>query len=822
MNFDKLMVNEKLGNTEIDFLKTFSKSCQRTILGMIKTSQSGHPGGACSSLDFLAALYGFRITQTNEKLVVSNGHISPAMYAVLAECGAVNKDEVINTFRQLNSKFEGHVSRHVPGIYFGTGPLGVGISAACGFAVAEKKNKKLKNKISIVRHGKAKHNELNILSSGFELQKNHGLLEESKPLLAKEAEKYKDFDLIISSPFRRTLETAEFFAKTSNCEITTDERLVEIDNGDLDGKDSSEFAKLKTTVATKPMPNGESYADVLERVLEFIYEIDEKYENKKILIVSHGVPTETATDFFAGKPLQVPKKCIQKGKVFSLNNQNKKVFCTIGDGELQEGQVHEAALFAAGKNLDNLTVFVDYNRVQLTGPLDEILPINCAEFFRSKDWNVLEIDGHNYAELWEAINFQSKNGKPVAIIGTTIMGKGIELMEKDGRELKSTWHGKTPKPDEIDNILANDDNLKLSDKELETLELFKKERNFQPAANEFFKFGEKNNEINTSEPVLYAKDELTDCRSAYGQALLSLAKNNKNVLASTADLGGSVMTKFVKTELPNQFIEFGITEQNMVSVCGGLSLANFDNKKNWVPFCSTFGAFMSSRAKDQARVNDINQCNVKMVSTHCGLSVGEDGPTHQAIDDMGSFLGFFNTGVIEPADPNHCDRIIRFVASTFGNFYVRMGRAKLSVLTKENGDILFDKDYKYKYGKTDVLKTGEKITIVATGAAVHEAKKAVEISGIDAEIIIASSIKQFDKTLKDSITKTGKVLTVEDHNAKSGLGSAVALFCAEEGLKLDYFQNVAVAKYELSAKPAELYISAGIDSQSIANILRKI
>ncbi len=643
MNFDIPTANEKLGSNRVAFLNAFSISCRRTILGMIKTSQSGHPGGACSNLDFLVALYAFRITETEEKLVVSNGHISPAMYAVLAECGTVGHEEVIETFRQLKSKFEGHVSRHVPGIYFGTGPLGVGISAACGFAVAEKK-----------------------LNSG------------------------------------------------------------------------------------------------------------------------------------------------------------KKVFCTVGDGELQEGQVHEAALFAAGNDLENLTVFVDYNRVQLTGKLDEILPINCAEFFRSKDWNVLEIDGHNYEELWEAINFKSKNGKPVAIIGTTIMGKGIELMEKDGRELKSTWHGKTPKPDEIDDILANDENLKLSDEGVKNLKEFRADRNFHPEKNTFFEFGKKNAEINTGDPILYGKDELTDCRGAYGKALLSLAKENGNILASTADLGGSVMTKFVKAELPNQFIEFGIAEQNMVSVCGGLSLAEFGGGKNWVPFCSTFGAFMSSRAKDQARVNDINQCNVKMVSTHCGLSVGEDGPTHQTIDDMGSFLGFFNTGVCEPADPNHCDRIIRYVAGTLGNFYVRMGRAKLPVLTKENGDILFDKNYQYEYGRTDVLKAGDKMTIVATGAAVHEAQKAVELVDIDAEIVIASSIKRFDETLRKSIEKTGKVLTVEDHNAKNGLGAAVALFCAEKGLILNYFKNVAVQKYELSASPAELYVSAKIDAQSIAEILKEV
>jgi len=169
----------------------------------------------------------------------------------------------------------------------------------------------------------------------------------------------------------------------------------------------------------------------------------------------------------------------------------------------------------------------------------------------------------------------------------------------------------------------------------------------------------------------------------------------------------------------------------MISLAGGMSLSGF------VPFASTFGAFISSRAKDQARVNDINQTNVKMVATHCGLSVGEDGPTHQAIDDMGSFLGMFNTHVIEPADPNHCDRIIRYIASHYGNFYVRMGRHKIPVLTKEDGSLLYGEDYQYEYGKTEVLRSGSTVTIVASGSVVSEALAAREMSGVEAEIVIA-------------------------------------------------------------------------------------
>ncbi|MCF7830735.1 transketolase [Candidatus Gracilibacteria bacterium] len=630
MNFSIPSDSEKLGKERLEFLEAFKRNCKRTILEMLRTSQSGHPGGSLSCLDFLAVLYAFRISHTQEKIIVSNGHISPGVYAVLAEMGVVDKEEVIKTYRQFNSNFEGHVTRHVPGIYYGTGPLGIGVSVASGLAWAGKKNK------------------------------------------------------------------------------------------------------------------------------------------------------ETA-----------------------------KVFGVMGDGEMQEGQVHEMALWAAKEKLDNLVLFVDYNRVQLTDSLEKTLPIDVVEFFKSKNWKVIEIDGHNDEQIWEAIHGSCKKGRPLAIIGKTIMGKGIPGMEEDGEKLSSTWHGKAPKPEQIDEMLGKKE-LLVTEEELKVLEDFRKERKFIPLKPSFVENLKPMN-LDTGDPILYGLDEITDCRSAYGKALLDLAKRNKNIVASTADLGGSVMTKFVAAELPDQFIEFGIAEQNMVSVSGGLSLLDI------VPFCSTFGAFMTSRGRDQARVNDINRTNVKMVSTHCGLSVGEDGPTHQAIDDMVSMSALLNTNVIEPADPNHCDRIIRYVASHYGNFYVRMGRAKLPALTKEDGSVFFDENYTYKYGQTDILRSGSEITILASGACVHEALKARDKAKNPnkIEIIIVSSNKKFDQTLEDSIRRTKKVVTVEDHGVYGGLGMSVANFCVEKGIELQKFKSLGVREYQLSGKPAELYRAARIDSESI-------
>jgi transketolase len=636
-NLPKL--GEKLTQEQIDFMHVFTKSCRRTITETLKISQSGHPGGSLSNLDYLAVLYTFILSQTGEKIVISNGHISPGVYSVLAEMGYADKEKVINTFRKFGSMYEGHVTRFVDGIFYGTGPLGVGVSAASGFAMAAK-----------------------------------------------------------------------------------------------------------------------------------------------------------------------------------LNGSNEKTFLTLGDGEMEEGQVYEALNFSAQNNLNNLIAFVDYNKVQLTASLKEVQNINVKKIFEAANWKVIEVDGHDFAAMWEALAEAYKEGtQPVAIIGSTIMGKGIEFMEPDGRNLISKWHGSPPKPEEADKVLAS---LVMTEQEKSDIEDFKKMIKWHPD-KEVFPELLSDLKINTGTPILYKKEDVTDCRTAYGKALVDLAKLNKEILGLSADLKGSVMVKFVSEETPKQYIECGICEQQMVSLSGSLSLSNY------IPFCSTFGAFMTSRAKDQARVNDINHCNVKMVATHCGLSVGEDGPTHQAIDDMGSFMGFYETMIIEPADPNHTDRIIRYIASHFGNFYVRMGRHKLPTITKENGEILFDENYKYEYGKCELLKEGKDITLACLGAITSEALKAYENlktthPEISIELIIVSSPKQFDDTLLNSIRKTKKVITVEDHNVYSGFGAQLSRKLLTENFDIDKFEILGTTHYELSGTPAALYKDAGIDSTGIETACLKL
>lgn len=650
-------LNQPLTPDQLNFLHIFSKSCRRSILEMVTNAQSGHPGGSLSCIDYLALIYTFIIGQTGEKIAISNGHISPAVYSTLAEMGYIPKEDVVKNFRKIGSVYEGHITRHVPGIWYGTGPLGIGLSVASGFA---------------------------------------------------------------------------WHARTQVSALA-----------------NQGFAKQNT----------------------------------------------------------------------SSQDKAAKVFCIIGDGECQEGEIYETMHFARQHKLDNLIAFVDYNKVQLTASLKEIMNVDLAKIFAASDWNVIEVDGHDYQKMWQALSTAYANkDRPTVIIGHTTMGQGVNFMEETGKAHKADWHGKAPKPDQIlETIKA----LTLTPEEEAIIADFRKNQvKWQPTPAVYPPLLNQT-KINPGTPITYTKDQLTDCRTAYGQALLDLAKNNPEIVALTADLKDSVMTKFVAATFPDRHIECGIAEQHMMSCSGGLSLDGL------TPFCSTFGAFMSSRAKDQARVNDINYTNVKMVATHCGLSVGEDGPTHQAIDDMSSFLGMFSTMVIEPADPNQTDHIIRYAASHYGNFYIRMGRHKFPIITKPDGSPFYDENYKYEYGRCDMVAEGKDLTIAASGALITEALKARELlatsnPNFSIEIIAVSSIKQFDDTLLNSIRKTGKVLTLEDHNPISGLGSQLARTLAIKNIQPKLYKTLGVTAYQLSGKADELYHATGLDAEGINKTLLEI
>lgn len=635
-----------LSSDDIALLGALAQSCRRSIIEMVAQAQSGHPGGSLSMIDILTVLYGFIASQTGDPVVVSNGHISPAVYAILAELGIIPKERVIATFRRPDDIYEGHVNRHVAGVPYSTGPLGIGGSVGASFALA-----------------------------------------------------------------------------------------------------------------------------------------------------SH------------------------------LRKKQETTYVLMGDGEQQEGQAYEMMNFAVKYRLSNLVVLIDDNGLQLSAAISAVMPMNLAGHYRAAGWEVMEIDGHDYADIWDALGrakalqlntANSNEARPVCILAKTIMGKGVSYMEEAARAGRSSWHGSPPNKELAAQALTE---LTVTDDQRARIAAFVGDPkiNFKKhiTSPPFAKHGSAVRGIQTGTPRTYTPDVHTDCRSAYGAALVDLATLNPSVIAMTADLSGSVKTDGVQKAFPERHIECGISEQHMVSAAGGMSLHGL------VPFCSTFGAFMTSRARDQARVNDINETNVKMVATHCGLSVGEDGPTHQAIDDISSFLGFFHTDIFEPADPNQCDRVIRAIVHAYGNAYVRMGRSKLPIITREDGTPFFGGDYVFKPGVADVIRTGSDITVLASGpmvATALEARTAVaDCSSV--EVIAISSHKPFDhKTVLKSARKTGRVITIEDHNADTGMGAVTRMCLLDAGICVP-FAAMGVKAYQLSGTAQELYERAGL---STAHLVRQI
>ncbi|MDP2642499.1 MAG: transketolase family protein [Candidatus Peregrinibacteria bacterium] len=259
--------------------------------------------------------------------------------------------------------------------------------------------------------------------------------------------------------------------------------------------------------------------------------------------------------------------------------------------------------------------------------------------------------------------------------------------------------------------------------------------------------------------------EMKLVRQGWADALVELGEKNPNVAVFDADLSKSTLTNLFKDKFPTRSFNVGIAEQNMVNMAGGFSLMGF------VPFCATYGVFMSGRAWEQIR-NTVcmNKLNVKFGGAHGGLSVGPDGASHQALEEIAVMRCLPNMTVIVPADYNEAKKATLAAAEIVGPVYLRFGREKLPVISAENTEFIV--------GKAKIMQEGTDVTIVACGAMVAEALEAADTlkeQGISAEVINLHTIKPIDKdALIASAKKTGAVVTAEEHQIMGGLGSAVS------------------------------------------------
>lgn len=501
-----------------------------------------------------------------------------------------------------------------------------------------------------------------------------------------------------------------------------------------------------------------------------------------------------------------------------LKGLPNKVFCLMGDGEQQKGQVIEARRWAVKFGLNNLIALIDFNKLQIGGNITEVMPQKIKEEIIATSWNLFEVDGNNFQEIYQALSKALKGEvtdptKPTAILAHTVMGRGISFMENDPK-----WHGSALSEDLAKKALQE---LGFAPEELDSLK--EKRKNY------IVSFPHQPHDplpvkIEPASPVIYSTEKKTDCRSAYGKALLNLAvKNNLSgespkILGLTCDLEGSVKMTDFKKHSPSAFFESGIQEHHTASVAGALS------KEGFLVFFSTFGVFGIDEVYNQLRLNTLNKTALKVVCTHLGADVGEDGPTHQCIDYLGLLFSLQDFEIYFPADPNQTDHILRYISLRPGNIFVGMGRSKVPILLKEDGTPYFDENYQFRPGYADWIRKGNRGAILSYGNLMPYAFKAWELlkeSGLEVSLLNIASIKPFPERDLLEVAHLKNLLIVEDHYVETGLGARIASFFGIKGIQVK-LKLLGHKEPASSGSPAELFRRAGLDPESIAQAFQDL
>lgn len=471
------------------------------------------------------------------------------------------------------------------------------------------------------------------------------------------------------------------------------------------------------------------------------------------------------------------------------------VWVVTGDGENQKGQISEARRFASRFGLKNFTCIIDCNRLQISGATADIMPVDHEAEFKSSGWEVQRVDGHDIAALYRALHPAGQE-RPRLVIAETVMGRGVSFMEND-----PDFHGRAPTPLELDEALLE---LGLPNR----LEELKKARESGCPKRALHCEPRYHVCALQGNPVTYPPGHKGDNRSAWGAALLDLSRANSSdpPLVFDCDLAGSVKTSAFSAEYPSHHLQCGITEHHTASAAGGASLSEI------VVFWADFGVFASDETFNQHRINDINNTNLKVVATHCGLDVGPDGKTHHCLKYVGLMRALGNYFTVVPADPNQTDRVVRFAAMHPGNFFIAMGRSRQPVITDEKGGAFFGDGYRFVFGKPDVLRDGTDVAILAMGCMCHKAlavRDKLEKAGVSARIYAVSAPNALPESLIRDLLSFGLLASYEDHDAETGLGATLALRLSER-TGTPRLLRFGVREYGMSGEPDDLYRMQGL------------
>uniref|UniRef100_A0A8C4HAS2 Transketolase n=1 Tax=Dicentrarchus labrax TaxID=13489 RepID=A0A8C4HAS2_DICLA len=484
------------------------------------------------------------------------------------------------------------------------------------------------------------------------------------------------------------------------------------------------------------------------------------------------------------------------GKHFDKSSY--RVYCMMGDGECSEGSVWEAMAFASYYQLDNLVAIMDVNRLGQS----EAAPLkHDMETYRKRcegfGWNTYVVDGHDVEELCKAF-WQAKQvkGKPTCIVAKTFKGKGLKSKYIEDLD---NWHGKPIPKDRVGDVL----------KDLQA-QIQVPNKSLSPEMPEDDTAPADLSPITLSSPPAYKIGDKMATRRAYGVALAKLGQSSKRVVALDGDTKNSTFSETFKKAFPERYIECFIAEQNMVGVAIGCA-----TRDRTVSFASTFAAFFS-RAYDQIRMGAISQSNVNLVGSHCGVSIGEDGPSQMALEDLAMFRAIPTCTVFYPSEAVSAERAIELAANTKGICFIRTSRPETAVL--------YSPDEKFEVGVAKVVRQSDKdhVTVVGAGITLHEALAAADmLARKNIRVIDPFTIKPLDaSTILASARATGgKIITVEDHYKEGGLGEAVLSAVGEEpGIVVT---RLAVSGVPRSGKPQELLDMFGISAKHIADAVRQ-
>ncbi|HEX5141572.1 MAG TPA: transketolase [Dehalococcoidia bacterium] len=466
-----------------------------------------------------------------------------------------------------------------------------------------------------------------------------------------------------------------------------------------------------------------------------------------------------------------------------------RVWVLMGDSESAEGSVWEAMEAASFHGLNHIVAILDMNRLGQRGPTmlqwdGSVYAARASAF----GWNVIEVDGHDVEAINTAYAAAEEADMPTFIVAHTRKGNGVSFLEN-----KEGWHGKA----------LDAEQEKQAIEELGGL----RSLNVTPAAPaEFRPTG------NGASVQLPAYNDGIATRKAYGETLAALSARH-DVVVLDAEVGNSTYTEDFLKVAPDRFIEFYIAEQAMIGAAVGLQTLG---KR---PFAATFGAFMT-RAYDFIRMAAVGRADIALSGSHAGVSIGEDGPSQMALEDLAMMRAVHGSTVLYPADGNSTAKLVAQTADLEGVTYVRT--------TREKTNLLYDAGEDFPIGGSKVLRTSanDRVTLVGAGVTVFESLKAADElakAGINARVIDAYSVKPIDvETLRSALEDTSLIVVTEDHWLEGGLGDAVLSALAADGRPLTgRVIKLGVSEMPGSGKPEELRDWAGISAARIAAAAKK-